>query len=144
MITSSDKSIWFCSSADSVFFTYSTASSGERSISIFFRHVSTRMRTSRQLSRRTVSMPFASSLSQWSGFVQNSPAYRFLFISRYGQYTFSNSSRTGLGKRSDTSAAASLPICIASSTVSTPNFTMTESVSPYTITASCLYPFFTE
>lgn len=44
-------------------------------------------RTSRQLSRRTVSMPLVSILSHLSGLVHSRPAYRFLLISRYGLYT---------------------------------------------------------
>ena len=66
-----------------------------------------RVTTSGQLSRRTVSMPFVSILSHTSGLLQYRPAYRFLFMSRYGKYTFSNSSLTGGGKRDVTALAAS-------------------------------------
>lgn len=44
--------------------------------------------------------------------------------------TFSNSSLMGGVKWDDTHSAASLPISMASFTVATPSFTMTESVSP--------------
>mmetsp|Transcript_30359 Transcript_30359/g.99138 ORF Transcript_30359/g.99138 Transcript_30359/m.99138 type:complete len:258 (-) Transcript_30359:1808-2581(-) len=130
----------FCSRSLMTPLVYSTAPSTSLSSRIFFRHVPTTRRTSRQLSRRTVSMPLASSLSWRSGRVQYSPAYRFLFISRYGQYTFSNSSFTGLGNSLVTSRAASSPSFMADGTSGTPNLTMTESVSPYTTTASAGYP----
>lgn len=68
--------------------TYSDAAAGSRLTRMRSRQVVTTLRTSRQLSRRTVSMPLVSILSHFSGFVHSRPAYRFLLISRYGLYTW--------------------------------------------------------
>ena len=107
---------------------YSSAPLTSLSISILCKHVSMTVDTSRQLSRRTVfkrkhydlkristranctSIPFESILSYFSGFVQYNPAYLFLLISKYGKYTFSNSSLIGFTNFCVTNSAASLPV----------------------------------
>ena len=51
----------------------------------------------------------------------------------------------GLGdERRVTMSAASCPIAIASFRSAVPNLIITESVSPYTTTASCSFPFAVE
>jgi len=79
-----DMSILFWSRSDTVSCTNLMAFGMDRSMRMCLRHVSITTEHSAQLSRRTVSMPFVSSLSNFSGFDQYSPAYRFLFIRRYG------------------------------------------------------------
>lgn len=56
-------------------------------------------------------------------------------MSRYGLYTFSNSSFTGGGNSAVTSLAALSPSSMDAATVAVPNLIMTESVSPYTTVA---------
>lgn len=71
------------------------------------------------------------------------PAYTKICMTKSytDDHTFSNSSLIGLGKILDTSSAAFSASGMASSTVLHPNLTITESVSPYTTSALCSYPF---
>lgn len=60
------------------------------------------------------SIPLVSILSYFLGLVQYKPAYRFLLISKYGKYTFSNSNLIGRTNLVVTYSAASAPRAIMS------------------------------
>ena len=62
---------------------YCKAPSTFLSMSILSREVCTNFRTIAQLSRLTVSIPFASNLSYFSGFVHKSPAYLLFYFRLY-------------------------------------------------------------
>ena len=83
-MTSFEMSIRFMRSSEIWVLMYEIASSGFLWMRIALMLLSMSSRTSRQLSRRTVSMPLQSILSNFSVPVHSKPTYLFLFIRRYG------------------------------------------------------------
>ena len=147
VITSFEMSILFCRRSLIDYWMYLTAYDLWFLIRIISRTFSNISLIKRQLSLLTVSSPFLSTLSCSSGLVKYNPAYLFLATSRNGEYTFSNSSWIGQSKYSVIYFAAIFPLSIAyllcpigsSAPVSSWNFTITESVSPYITSAPYFY-----
>jgi hypothetical protein len=84
VMTRRERSRRFIRRSEIVALANAAAAAASRSMSSLSRHVEMTLRTSAQLSRRTVSMPLVSILSHLSGVVHRRPAYRFLEMSRYG------------------------------------------------------------